>query len=312
VPRKLIIDLDPGIGDAVAAILAMLDPEIDLLALTATSGIVSGRVATRNLHGIVTQIDPPKWPRIGSGDGADVRTQVAAFRPELESLNGPTGLGDLEIVVPQLHHRHESSKVLIDIVRSNPHQVTLLSLGPLGNIAAACERVPGFLGLLGGLVCLGGSVATGGDATAVAETNCFLHPEAARTVLASQEVKTLIPLDATNAVVITYETFQRISTGTSRSAAFLNQILPFCFRAHHQFLGMEGIWLREVVALAAVVRPELFRLQSLKVDVELQGELTRGMTVVERRQPLSGKANAAVALEVDAQGVIDYMTGLLR
>jgi inosine-uridine nucleoside N-ribohydrolase len=312
VARKLIIDLDPGIGDAVAAILAMLDSEIDLLALTATSGVVSGRVATRNLQGIVTQVDPPKWPRIGAAEGDDARPHTPSLRAELESLNGPTGLGDLEIVVPQLHHRHESSKVIIDIVRSNPHQVTLLTLGPLGNVAAACERIPGFLSLLGGLVCLGGSVAAGGDATAAAEMNCFLNPEAARSVLASPEAKTLVPLDATNAVVMTYENFQRISTGVSLSTAFLNQVLPFYFRAHHQFLGMEGIWLREVVALAAVARPDLFRLQPLKVDVEVQGELTRGMTVFERRQPLSGKSNAAVALEVDAQGVVDYMTALLR
>jgi len=78
---------------------------------------------------------------------------------------------------------------------------------------------------------------------------------------------------------LTYEDFNRISVGHSRAASFLKQLLPFYFRAHHQFLGMEGIWLREVVALAAVVRPDLFRLQSLQVDVELQGELTRGMTV---------------------------------
>src|SRR5262245_27647751 len=86
VARKLIIDLEPGIGDAVAAILAMLDPEIDLLALTPTSGSVSGGVATRNLHGIVIQIDPPKWPRIGAAEGPDAGPRTT--RPELSSLNG--------------------------------------------------------------------------------------------------------------------------------------------------------------------------------------------------------------------------------
>lgn len=310
--RKLIIDLDPGIGDAVVAVLAMLDPDIDLLALTACAGSVSGKVATRNLHGIVAQVDPPKWPRIGSTEGVDLGPQGASHRAELESLNGPTGLGDLEIVAPELHHRHESSKVIIDIVRSNPYQVTLLTLGPLSNVAAACERVPDFLSLLGGLVCLGGSVAAGGDVTTTAETNIFLDPEAARSVLASPEAKTLVPLDTTNTTVMTYENFHRISVGNSRGTVFLKQLLPFYFRAHHQFLGVEGIWLREVVALAAVVRPNLFRVQPLQVDVELQGELTRGMTVFERRQQFFGKSNAAVALEVDTQGVVDYMTQLLR
>ena len=98
--RKLIIDLDPGIGDAVAAILAMLDPEIDLLALTATAGCVTGKVATRNLHGIVAQVDPAKWPRIGSTEGMPAVQPRGASGFPFEALNGPTGLGDLEIVAP--------------------------------------------------------------------------------------------------------------------------------------------------------------------------------------------------------------------
>lgn len=309
--RKLVIDLDPGIGDAVAAVLALLDPEIDLLALTATVGTVSARVATRNVHAIVGQVDPPKWPRIGAADDA-MAEQRAASRTGLAPLDGPTGLGDLEVVVPELHHRHESSKILIDVVKANPHQVTLLTLGPLGNVAAACDRAPEFLSLLGGLVCLGGSVAVGGDVTSTAETNMYLNAEAARSVLASPENKTLVPLDATNKVIVTYENFNRIANCRSRGASFIGRLLPFYFRAHHQFLGMEGIWLREVVALAAVARPDLVRTQALTVDVELQGDLTRGMTVFERRPHCAEKANAAVAVEVDAQGVIDYMTKLLQ
>jgi inosine-uridine nucleoside N-ribohydrolase len=308
----MIIDLDPGIGDAVAALLAMLDPQIDLLALTATAGRVSGKLATRNLHGIVGLVDPPKWPRIGSADGPSPAPLPASFGQQIGALDGPTGLGDLEIVAPELHHQHESSKVMIDIVRANPGQVTLLTLGPLTNVAAACERVPGFLSLLGGLICLGGSVAAGGDVTAAAETNMYLDPESARLVLASGEAKTLIPLDTTNAVIVTYEQIDRVSVGTSPAVMLLKQLLPYYFRAHHQFLGMEGIWLREVVALTAVARPELFRWQSLPVDVEVRGDLTRGVTVFDRRRQHTEKANAAVALEVDTQGVIDYMTQLLR
>lgn len=309
--RKLIIDLDPGIGDAVAAVLALLDPEFDLLALTATAGSVPGDVATRNLHGIVAQVDPSKWPRIGSApSGASL--QRLGFESQLDALHGATGLGDVEIFAPELHHRHESSKVLIDSVRAHPQEVTLLTLGPLTNVAAACERAPDFMDLLGGLVCLGGSVAAGGDLTAAAETNVYLNPEAARTVLAGPYAKTLIPLDATNATIVTYETFTRISDGRSPASQFLKQLLPFYFRAHHQFLGMEGIWLREVVALAAVARPGLCRQQSLQVDVEVQAGLTSGVTVFERRPHLAGKTNASVALEVDPQGVVDYMTQLLR
>jgi inosine-uridine nucleoside N-ribohydrolase len=314
VERKLIIDLDPGVGDAFAAVLALLDPELDVLAMTATAGAVPGAVATRNLQAVVAQVDPAKWPRIGaaatSGISADAKHSSRGSM--LDILNGPTGLGDMEVVVPELHHRHESWKVLTDIVRANPHQVTLLTLGPLTNVVAACERAPEFLELLGGLVCLGGSVEAGGDITAAAETNIFLNPEGARSILTSADAKTLIPLDVTNRVVLTYEHFQRIAEATAPAAAFLRQLLPFSFRAHHQFLGMEGIFLREVVALAAITRPSLFRLHAYAVDVETQGELTRGMTVFERRRQHHTKASTNVALDVDAQGIADYVTQLLR
>lgn len=310
--RKLIVDLDPGVGDAFAAVLAMCDPSLDVLAMTATAGAVPGAVATRNLQAVVAQVDPPKWPRIGAAHSGSSAASHPAPGSMLDVLNGPTGLGDMEVVVPELHHRHESWKVLTDIVRANPHQVTLLTLGPLTNVVAACERAPDFLELLGGLVCLGGSVEVGGDITAAAETNIYLNPEAARSVLTGPEAKTLVPLDVTSRVVLTYENFQRIAEGTSPGVEFLRQLLPFAFRAHHQHMGMEGIYLREVVALAAISRPDLFRLQSLSVDVETHGELTRGMTVFERRRQHLTKATTNVALDVDAQGIADYVTQLLR
>jgi inosine-uridine nucleoside N-ribohydrolase len=312
--RKIVIDLDPGVGDAFAAVLALADPNLDVLGLTATPGCMSGSVATRNLHAVVGQLDPPKWPRIGASQAPALLSERAREHHGrmLDASYGPTGLGDLEVVVPELHHRHESSKVLIDLVRANPHQITLLTLGPLGNLVTACERAPDFLELLGGLVCLGGAVAEGGDITAVAETNIFLNPEAARVVLAGPEAKSLIPLDVTNRVILTYEQFQRIADAPSPAAAFLRKLLPFSFRAHHQFLGVEGIWLREVVALAAVARPQLFDFKPLPVDVETHGELTRGMTVFDRRREYAGKASTAVALDCDTQGIIDYVTQLLQ
>jgi inosine-uridine nucleoside N-ribohydrolase len=313
VERKLIVDLDPGVGDAFAAVLAMCDPGLDVLAMTATAGAVPGAVATRNLQAAVAQVDPPKWPRIGNAltVGMPRETARPAQGSMLDTLNGPTGLGDMEVVVPELHHRHESWKVLTDIVRANPHQVTLLTLGPLTNVVAACERAPDFMELLGGLVCLGGSVEVGGDITQAAETNIFLNPEAARTVLTGPEAKTLIPLDVTSRVVLTYEHFQRIAEASSPAATFLRQLLPFSFRAHHQYLGMEGIFLREVVALAAIARPNLFRFHTMAVDVETQGELTRGMTVFERRRQHLTKSATNVALDVDAQGIADYVSQLL-
>lgn len=312
--RKLIIDLDPGIGDALAAVLALLDPALDVLALTATAGCVPGDVATRNLQAIVAQVDSDRWPRIGAAapEGPVRERIVPPTFHSLEFLNGPSGLGDCQPPVAELHHVRESCKVLIESVRAHPHQVTVLTLGPLTNIAAAQERDPQFLSLLESLVCLGGSVGEGGDVTAAAEFNIFSAPEAARSVLTTLDPKVLVPLDVTNKVSMTYEAFQKLTEGSMRCREFLTQLLPYSFRAHHQFLGMEGIQLREVTALAVVSQPKLFRIENLALDVETQGEVARGATICDRRRFFECPSNASVALEADVQGILDYFQRVLK
>jgi inosine-uridine nucleoside N-ribohydrolase len=306
--RKLIIDADPGIGDALAILLALLDPDIDLLAVTAVAGCVSAKDATRNLHGILAQLDPPKLPRVGSAVESAGRDHPVSALDQLAKLNGPTGLGDCEMLIAELHRSHESPKVLTDLVKQYPNSITLLTLGPLTNLAAAIERMPEFMQTLGGLVCLGGAISVGGDATPLAEQNIFRDPEAARLVLRSPATKTLVPLDVTNRVELTIDQFERV-LGDSNSAAatFLRRVMPFAFRAYHHCLGMEGILPRDVVALAAITRPDLFHSEPMAIDVETEGRLTWGTTVADRRRFSRAQPNIDVMIEVDSQGILDYM-----
>jgi inosine-uridine nucleoside N-ribohydrolase len=303
--QKVIIDADPGIGDAVALALALHDPQIDVLAITGTAGTVTGRLATRNIQAVIEDLDPPKWPRLGC-------SELPGSRPDFNSLNGPYGLGDREFGIVELHHTHDSVKVMIDVVRSEPNEITLLALGPLTNIAMACERAPEFLSRLKGLVCLGGAVSCGGDITPAAEFNIYANPSAARTVLLSPATKTLVPLDASNSIVLTFEKFNRVINGRQTPLAkFLASVLPFAFRAHHEHLGLEGLRLHELAALASIARPELVRTEAMALDVETRGELTRGMTVFDRRGIDQWQANIDVVRHVDAEGVIDYFSQLL-
>ncbi len=314
-PRKVIIDADPGIGDALAIAVALFDPDIDLLAVTATSGCVSGPAATRNVQAVIELLDPPKWPRIGCCDRETVpgKRDFGGGAVSAAELNGPSGLGDLAFHVAEFASPRESTKLMIELVRSEPHEITLVTLGPLTNVELACERAPGFLELLGGLVCLGGSVTTGGDVTPAAEFNVFMNPEAARMVLKSHATKTLVPLDVSALPILTFQNYSRLAqSDESPLGRFLAQTIPFALRAHHEHLGQEGMRLQEIVALAAITRPQLFSGLTMAIDVETHGELTRGMTVFDRRGVQHWQRNIDVLREVDAQGVLDYFEQTLR
>lgn len=311
-PQKLIIDADPGIGDALAIALALLDPEFDVVGITPTAGCTSGANASHNVHAIVGLLDPPKWPRMGWCDGPP-STSALLGGPNLQILNGRSGLGDFESPVAEPHQRHESAKLLIDLVRADPHELTLLTLGPLTNLELAQERYPELLSELKGLVILGGTMRNSGDVTATAEYNIFAAPEAARTILTSPATKTLVPLDVTSPVVLTFAQYARLAIDKySPLGRLLEQTLPFAFRAYHEHLGVEGFPLAEVVALAAVLEPQIFERQSLTVDVETQGELTRGMTVFDRRRCSPSQPNIDVLTNVDAQSVFDFLARSLK
>jgi inosine-uridine nucleoside N-ribohydrolase len=314
-PQKVLIDADPGVGDAIAIALAILDPEIDIVGITATGGQVSGRQASRNLHAIVDSLDPPKWPRLGSSDAPTAAippsTVSGSFAPE--ALNGSTGLGSHLSNIAELHHPRDAAKLMIELVRDQPNEITLLTLGPLTNVEVASERAPEFLGLLNSLVCLGGSVEVGGDVTPASEFNMFAAPDAARNVLRSAATKTLIPLDISQSAVMTFDQFDRLPDSESSSLCrLLSNLVPFALRASHQHLGLEGLRLPEVVALAAISQPRFFERDSMAVDVETHGKLTRGMTVFDRRGIQQWQTNIDVLVDVDTQGVLDYFADIVR
>ncbi|MFQ5731681.1 MAG: nucleoside hydrolase, partial [Planctomycetaceae bacterium] len=166
---------------------------------------------------------------------------------------------------------------------------------------------------LNGLFCLGGSIDGGGDVTATAEFNIFADPEAARNVLLSPAPKTLIPLEVARSPVLTFDLFDRLfDTPTGPLSDFLARLLPFALRAHHQHLGLEGVPLSEVAALFAITMSNRCIMERMAVDVETSGELTRGMTVFDRRGTPQWQTNIDVVRELDPQSVLDYFSGIVR
>jgi purine nucleosidase len=297
--RKIILDMDPGIDDAVALCLALSDPSLEVVAVTATGGAVSPDQATLNVQAIVEQLDPPRWPRLGT-----------ALSDQLLRIDGPhlfgsDGLCGAHFPVAQRHHRHSSVKVICDEVRTAPGEVTILSTGPLSNIAAALQQQPDLAGLVGHLIILGGTLAGPGNVTAAAEFNIYCDADAARTVFRSAITKTLIPIDVTRRVMMNFDLLEKIPEDDSRCAALLRKLLPGAFRAYRQYLGLEGIHLHDAVAVTAAVRPDLFTMEQMYGDVEIDGTLTYGATVFDRRRQPQSQPNMDVAVDMDAASVSD-------
>lgn len=299
--RKVILDCDPGIDDAVALALAFFDPRLDVLGVTATAGNVSAEQATLNVQTVIDQLDPPRLPRVGKAAVSDLP------RWNNLHLHGADGLGNAGFPISQLHHQHPSEKVICDLVRANPNEVTIIALGPLTNIARAFRLDPDLPTLVDRVIIVGGSIDGIGNVTASAEFNIHFNPAAARDVFKSRTTKTVIPLDATRRVVFPLDLLQQLPAEESRVGAFLRKIVPFAFRSYRQHCGLEGIHLHDVVGLLAATDFSLFDAEELDGDVEVHGEITTGMTVFDRRPERGVHSDIEVAFRCDPQGVIDLV-----
>lgn len=305
--QKVILDVDPGIDDAVALTMALFDPRLDVLAVTAVGGNVPAPQATRNVQAIIEQLDPPRWPRIGAA--AEPEHVVPA---DSRHLFGVDGLANTNFQVAELHNQHASEKVIHDELRANPGEVTIIALGPLTNIARVFQRDPEIVHLVGELIIMGGAVCEPGNVTAAAEFNMYCDPVSAQTVFRSATTKTLVPLDVTNRALIGFDLLDRLPAESTAAGQFMRKVLPFAFRTHRQVLGIEGLYLHDAVVLCAATDPDLFETEMMPGDVETIGQLTAGATVFDRRPASGATANIAVATQIDVTGVIERIVAGLK
>jgi inosine-uridine nucleoside N-ribohydrolase len=307
--RKVIIDTDPGIDDAVALTLALFDPALEVVAVTATGGNVFPAQATRNVQTIIEQLDPPRWPRIGAAP------EDIPMASDGRAMHGQNGLGNVEFPYAGLANVHPAEKVLCDEVRAAPEEITLICLGPLSNIGRAMQRDAEFASLVGRLVISGGTLGAPGRVSPVADFNIFCDPMSARRVIKSAATKTLIPLDVSGELTFTFDFLDQLPDETTRAGKFLRSIVPYAYRAQRQVLGQEHVNLHDVAAIVAVTNPELFETEILAGDVETEGELTTGMLVFDRRRaPIrEWRHNMDVAIKADITAMRDcVLRGLER
>jgi inosine-uridine nucleoside N-ribohydrolase len=302
---KVILITDPGIDGAFAVALALHDPDLEVLGLAASAGNVPAEQATKNVHILIEQIDPRRWPRLGAA--LPVEYEIDGLR-----LHGPGGLGGVDFPCAQLHHPHSSDKIVMDLVRQYPKEVTVICLGPMTVLARAIDRDPELPTLVKRLICLGGAWHEPGNASAVAEFHCYCDPAAARQVLRCGAPITLLPLDVTRKLVFSPSDLLELPAAESRTCRFLRQIVPFGIGATSNIYGIEGFHLKDVLGIVAMTLPGSLSTRPVVVDIETRGELTRGMSVVDLRPGRNASPNVEMAVGVDVGAVHSYMDQVLR
>ncbi|TWT56347.1 nucleoside hydrolase [Allorhodopirellula solitaria] len=305
--RKIILDCDPGIDDAVAITMALFDPRLHVLAVTATAGTVDAKVANANTAAIIAKLDPARYPRVGSA-------VTPADAPVLDDmhLNGPDGLAGCHFPSASRQNDHPSDKVMADFIRRYPGEVTIVCLGPLSNMARLLRRDPMIAPLIDKVIISGGAVAQSGNATAVAEMNFFFDPGSAQEVFASPTTKSLVPLDVTDSITFGLDLLEKLPDVSSRAGWLLHKILPYKFRAGHQKLGREVMPLQDAVTIVSLLEPDLFQWEEMAGDVEVNGTLTRGMTLFDRRMRPEWQTNMEVARRASSSDVRDAIIRGLR
>jgi len=305
--RKVLIDCDPGIDDAVALILALFDPRLEVVAITTCSGTVESDRCTQNVLGLLEKLDPPRIPRVGAGtDPEDAPVSDNRF------LHGADGVGNLGFAPMHRQHQISSEKLIVETIKSDPDDVTILCLGPLTGVARAFQRDPSIMELVDKVVVVGGSVECIGDVTAAAEFNMHFDPSSATAVFRSLTTKTLIPLEVTNQVTFDLNLLNQIPPKHSRAGEVLQPMLSHLFRSYRQNRAQETIALQAAIGIAYLVEPMLFQSEERGLEIEELGELTRGATIVDRRAFATHQRGVEIVSKVDADAVRDCIINGLR
>lgn len=274
------------------------------MAITAVEGCVDADRVTANLENIVEILDPPKRPRLGAASNADNANAV-----DTRYLHGDDGLGNVNLEGSTHLNRVSSDKLIVDLVRQYPGEISVVSLGPLTNISNALLREPSIATTIDRLYMVGGSLNGIGNITPNAEFNMYFDPQSARDVFNSVIAKTLIPLDVTSRVDFGLEFYNNVSK--SSCPKFLKSSLQHLFQTYRQQLGRESVLLNDAVGLVAALTPNLLETTDFAGDVETDGELTRGMTVFDRRGHREFRENMEVGTMLDGHAVRSLIEKLI-
>jgi purine nucleosidase len=302
-PRKIILDCDPGHDDAIAILLAHGNPEIELAAITTVAGNQTLPKVTRNALRICTVAGIHDVPVAAGCVLPLVREQVIA-----ENIHGDSGLDGPDLPEPEvkLDDRHAVDLIIELVMTAEPGEITLVPVGPLTNIAMAMRREPRIVDRVREVVLMGGAY-TRGNSTPAAEFNIFADPEAAAAVFDASWTVTMVGLDLTHQAGATPEVQERIQSIGTPLAGIVVGWLKFFGSTYSRVEGMTAPPVHDPCAVARIIRPDLVETVPASVHVETRGVHTYGMTVTNFRPADPDDNPTLVATKLDAAGFWDLV-----
>lgn len=303
--RKIIIDTDPGQDDAVAILLALASPELEVLGITAVAGNVPLPLTQKNARIVCELADKPDT-RVFAGCAAPLKRKLVTA----EHVHGKTGLDGPQMADPVMPLQDQHAvDFIIETLRDQPaHSVTLCPLGPLTNIATAFQRAPDIITRVQQIVLMGGAYFEVGNVTPAAEFNIYVDPEAAEIVFKSGVPLVVMPLDVTHKALTTRARIEAFRTIGNEAGRMVAEWTDFFERYDMHKYGSEGAPLHDPCVIAYLLRPDLFRGRHINVEIETQSELTLGMTVADWWGVTDRPANALFIGDLDADGFYALLT----
>jgi purine nucleosidase len=296
-PRRVIIDTDPGTDDAMAIILALNSPEFKVEALTVVSGNVEAKQGLENALKIVSL-----------ARRCDVLVAGGAQRPLNQKLitaqfwHGKNGLANVELPPSKCKADPRfGPDLIIEMVHKYPHEITLIPVGPLTNIALAVSKDPSIGALVKNIVIVGGSIS-GGNVNGAAEANIYNDPEAAQIVFNAGWMVTMVGSDVGERTLITRKYLAELQSSHGPQSDFIAKIADF-YLTRSEKSGYSGAAMYDPLAVGIALDPTLGTLREMHVDVETKGEFTRGETVANRMG--SNENNILHGDHYEIEGVVD-------
>ena len=303
--KKIIIDTDPGQDDAVAILLALASPELEILGITTVAGNVPLNLTTKNAL-IITEMAGREDINVYAGcDSPLSRPLITA-----ENVHGATGLDGPELINPtkKVKEDHAVDFIIKTLRDHTPNTVTLCPLGPLTNIATAFKKAPDIISKVKQVVLMGGAYFEVGNVTPTAEFNIFVDPEAASYVFNLGLDLVIMPLDVTHKALTTPERIDKFNKLNTKCGTFVAEMTAFFERFDKDKYGTEGAPLHDPCVIAYLLNPEIFSGRRINVEIETDSELTLGMTVADWWGVTNKEPNALFIGNLNSEKFFEMLT----